>query len=37
MRLSFPTGWLAAHPLTRADLQSEADYLRAVELKLKFK
>ncbi len=37
LRLSFRTGWLAAHPLTRADLQSEADYLRAVELKLKFK
>jgi len=29
LRVVFPTAWLAAHPLTRADLQIEADLLRA--------
>ena len=27
LRLQFPSGWLAAHPLTRADLQHEARLL----------
>jgi exopolyphosphatase/guanosine-5'-triphosphate,3'-diphosphate pyrophosphatase len=32
--LRFPTGWLAAHPLTRADLDQEAGYLEAVGMRL---
>lgn len=28
-QLDFPSGWLADHPLTAADLEQEADYLRA--------
>jgi exopolyphosphatase/guanosine-5'-triphosphate,3'-diphosphate pyrophosphatase len=34
--LTFPKGWLEEHPLTAADLELEADYLKAVEFKLKF-
>jgi hypothetical protein len=26
----FPAGWLRRHPLTRADLEQEADHLRAL-------
>jgi exopolyphosphatase/guanosine-5'-triphosphate,3'-diphosphate pyrophosphatase len=29
LTLRFPTGWLTHHPLTRADLESEAEYQRA--------
>jgi exopolyphosphatase/guanosine-5'-triphosphate,3'-diphosphate pyrophosphatase len=34
--LTFPKGWLEEHPLTAADLELEADYLKAVDFKLKF-
>jgi exopolyphosphatase / guanosine-5'-triphosphate,3'-diphosphate pyrophosphatase len=34
--LTFPKGWLEEHPLTAADLELEADYLKSVEFKLKF-
>jgi exopolyphosphatase/guanosine-5'-triphosphate,3'-diphosphate pyrophosphatase len=32
--LTFPCGWLAAHPLTAADLGDEASYLRAIGCRL---
>jgi exopolyphosphatase/guanosine-5'-triphosphate,3'-diphosphate pyrophosphatase len=32
--LSFPPGWLDAHPLTQLDLSEEAGYLRAIPLEL---
>jgi len=35
MELSFPPGWLVHHPLTRADLEQEAIYLRNIDFKLK--
>ncbi|MBV0933971.1 exopolyphosphatase [Marinobacterium weihaiense] len=35
IELSFPAGWLAHHPLTRADLDQEANYLRNIDFKLK--
>jgi exopolyphosphatase/guanosine-5'-triphosphate,3'-diphosphate pyrophosphatase len=34
--LRFPPGWLELHPLTRADLDSEAEYLHAIDLRLSF-
>ncbi|MBP0049596.1 exopolyphosphatase [Marinobacterium sp. AK62] len=34
--LTFPPGWLMHHPLTRADLEQEAGYLRNIDFKLKF-
>jgi exopolyphosphatase/guanosine-5'-triphosphate,3'-diphosphate pyrophosphatase len=34
--LQFPAGWLDAHPLTLADLEAEADYLKSIGLRLKF-
>lgn len=37
LRLRFPNGWLDQHPLTRADLEQEAVYLKAGGIKLKFK
>jgi len=37
LRLRFPEGWLDAHPLSRADLEEEAAYLKAIDFKLKFK
>jgi exopolyphosphatase / guanosine-5'-triphosphate,3'-diphosphate pyrophosphatase len=37
LRLVFPEGWLESHPLTRADLEQEARYLAALELKLSFR
>lgn len=37
IKLRFPPEWLARHPLTEADLAVEADYLRGVGLKLRFK
>jgi hypothetical protein len=37
LKLRFPQGWLDSHPLTLADLEQEADYLRAAGVKLKFK
>lgn len=36
IRLQFPDGHLAASPLTQADLQQEADYLRAAHFTLEF-
>ncbi len=35
LELSFPNGWLNHHPLTRADLEQEAAYLRSIDFKLK--
>src|SRR5262245_7674961 len=32
--LSFPAGWLDAHPLTQLDLSEETGYLRAIPLEL---
>jgi len=37
LRLSFPPGWLDGHPLTSADLAQEADYVKAVGYKLRFR
>lgn len=37
LRLKFPEAWLDSHQLTRADLEQEANYLRASDLKLKSK
>jgi len=37
LKLQFTRGWLEAHALTSADLAQEADFLRAVGYKLKFK
>jgi exopolyphosphatase / guanosine-5'-triphosphate,3'-diphosphate pyrophosphatase len=37
LRLTFPAQWLETHPLTRADLESEAAYLKAAGFKLKVK
>jgi len=34
--LSFPKQWLGAHPLTQADLQQEADYLKSADVRLRF-
>lgn len=36
VQLKFPENWLEDHPLTRADLELEADYLYAVEIQLRF-
>ncbi|HWP94540.1 MAG TPA: exopolyphosphatase [Gammaproteobacteria bacterium] len=36
MQLVFPPGWLAARPLTRADLEQEAEYWRAADCRLEF-
>ena len=36
LTLTFAPGWLEAHPLTLADLESERDELRAVDVKLVF-
>lgn len=36
MRVSFPDQWLEEHPLTRAELEQEADYLANAGFKLKF-
>lgn len=33
--LTFPDGWLEHHPLTHADLEQEAEYLTASDIKLK--
>ncbi|HTT09198.1 MAG TPA: exopolyphosphatase [Gammaproteobacteria bacterium] len=37
LKLRFPDGWLETHPLTLADLEQEAEYLRPAEIKLKYK
>lgn len=36
LHLHFPAGWLDDHPLTRADLELEAGYLKASRFKLRF-
>ena len=36
LSLKFPRGWLNNHALTRADLETEAEYLEVVEFSLKF-
>lgn len=36
LRLLFPERWLDAHPLTRAELEREAAYLKPAGVKLKF-
>jgi len=37
LKLRFAPGWLEAHALTRADLEQEAVYLKAANMRLKFK
>ena len=37
IKLRFPGGWLDEHPLTSADLETEAQYEKAAGYKLKFK
>ncbi|HMM74463.1 MAG TPA: Ppx/GppA phosphatase family protein [Gammaproteobacteria bacterium] len=37
LKLVFPKGWLETHPLTSADLAQEADYVKAIGYRLKFK
>lgn len=34
LELTFPAGWVKAHPLTRADLEQEADYLAGIGVEL---
>lgn len=36
LSLRFPSGWLAEHPLTEADLASEADTLKGIGFDLRF-
>jgi exopolyphosphatase/guanosine-5'-triphosphate,3'-diphosphate pyrophosphatase len=36
LELCFPEGWLDANPLTRADLTSEARYLKKAGFRLEF-
>ena len=36
LSLRFAEGWLDQHPLTRADLEREVEYLRAIDLTLDF-
>lgn len=36
LEIRFPQGWLANHPLTEADLATETDYLKAVDISLVF-
>lgn len=36
VQLRFPSKWLAAHPLTRADLEQEAGHLEAIQVRLLF-
>lgn len=36
LSISFPRGWLNHHPLTLADLESEAEFLKSMDYKLKF-
>lgn len=37
LRLGFPAGWLDEHPLTRADLEAEARFLKKAGFKLTFR
>ena len=36
VKLDFPEGWLDQHALTRADLEQEKKYLKAIKVTLKF-
>jgi exopolyphosphatase / guanosine-5'-triphosphate,3'-diphosphate pyrophosphatase len=36
LQINFPPRWLEDHPLTYADLEQEADYLKAANFKLRF-
>lgn len=36
LQLRFPPGWLSEHPLTFADLEQEADYMKAANFRLRF-
>ncbi|MBI2969993.1 MAG: exopolyphosphatase, partial [Gammaproteobacteria bacterium] len=36
LELHFPPGWLAEHPLTQTDLETERDLLQAAEFELTF-
>ena len=35
LQLSLPKSWLDAHPLTRADLEQERDYLKQLDIRLR--
>jgi exopolyphosphatase/guanosine-5'-triphosphate,3'-diphosphate pyrophosphatase len=35
LQLNLPKSWLDAHPLTRADLEQERDYLKQLEIRLR--
>ena len=35
LHLCFPSGWLDHHPLTRADLENESEFLKGMDYKLK--
>jgi exopolyphosphatase/guanosine-5'-triphosphate,3'-diphosphate pyrophosphatase len=37
LELTFPDGWLAEHPLTEADLEVEAAYLKSAKFTLEFR
>ena len=36
LHIEFPSGWLPEHPLTLADLDAEADYLKTAKLSLTY-
>ncbi len=36
LELQFPKQWLVQHPLTQADLEQEADYLKSADVRLRF-
>ena len=37
LTVGFPAGWLDAHPLTRADLDREASYLKVIDFELQYR
>ena len=34
LEIHFPDGWLAANPLTQADFEAEAEWLKRIDLAL---
>ena len=36
VQLSFPQGWFDEHPLTRADVEQEVDFLKAIDYQMTF-
>jgi exopolyphosphatase/guanosine-5'-triphosphate,3'-diphosphate pyrophosphatase len=36
LNLTFDDGWLASHPLTKADLKQESSWLKSIGIKLSF-